>query len=144
VSEPLIELGRDEDRLAVGIGGAHQERHERVGTRDRGTWRNWIESQVELPLQVGLLHFRQHLGDPTPSIERSRGKHAVRVVIQMQAGPQLSQVVLALETPRRLSRPLDGRQQKCDEHGQHADRDGQLDQSETACTRSAGRTPNRA
>jgi hypothetical protein len=100
MSEPLIEeLGRNEDRLAVGITRAHQKRHERVGERDIGPPQNRlleIPSEVELPLRVGLLHFRQHLGDPAPTVERTRGKRAVCVVIEVQADPQLPQVVLAL------------------------------------------------
>jgi hypothetical protein len=88
-------------------------------------------------LTIGLLHFRQHLGDPAPTVERTRGKRAVRVVIEVQADPQLPQVILALQTSRRLSGPLHGWKQEGDDHGQHADRHGQVDQGESVGSPSA-------
>lgn len=67
----------------------------------------------------------------------------MRVVIEVQADPQLPQVVLALQSPRRLLRPLDGWKQQGDDHGDHADRHGQVNQGEAVGPSSAGPTPSR-
>ena len=100
------------------------------------------QRKVDQILKIGLIQIRKQSGLRSPlavagtgkSQAKSRGKHAVTIVVIVQCKPDLLEIVLALNATSRLARLLDGRQQQGDQHRDDRDDHQQFDQrkSDTA------------